>query len=101
MNPIKYTIDESPRIFGPEFFRDVHSLINTDLRRDILAKEELINGHSENVSINLGHPTHLPVFGALLDEPVDFIAALYHAPDQAFTESHPLLVGAKTIPEEV
>lgn len=100
-NLVEDSIDKSSRVFGAKFFANVDSLVDGNLRRDILAVEKLIYCHSENVSIDMGHAAHLPVLSILFYQAINFIAVLDHSPDQMFIKISGLLVRSEIILEEI
>jgi len=97
---VEDSIDESPGVLRAESLTDLDSLVNGNLRGDILAVEKLIDCDSEDVSIDLSHTTHLPVLSILLNTVIDLIGMPDHAPDQTFTKVPGLLVRGEVSPEE-
>ncbi len=100
-NPVEDSVDKSSRVFGTEFLANLDGLIDGNLRRDILAVAKLVDCHSQNVSIDLGHPTHLPMFGMPFNDCVDFVVMFDYSSNQSRTKVSGLFVRIEIVPEEI
>ena len=100
-NPVEDSVNKSSRVFGTKFLANLDGLVDGNLRRDILAVAKFIDCHSQNVSIDLGHASHLPMLSVFFNEAIDFVAMFDYPSNQLLTKVSSLFVRSEIIPEEI
>src|SRR5256885_2746056 len=89
---IEDAIDERRGVLGPVLLRQLDGLVERDLHRDVGTPQDLVDGESQDVAIDPGHPFNLPVGRAAPDDVVDDLLLALRPADQRLGEALRLLV---------
>src|SRR5438034_11281739 len=99
MDAVEDAVDEAARLARAELLGDLDRLVDDDLRRRVRAPAELVDGETEDVAIDHGHPVEVPVLREARDDVVDLALARLRAADDRVGELARVLVEGMTRPE--
>ncbi len=86
-NTIEHAINKLRRFRRGKLSRNFNRFIYNDCPRRLRKSDQLGNGAAKDVAIHCRHPIDPPIFRVILDQPVDFCAAILGNTKDVFREA--------------
>jgi hypothetical protein len=99
LDSVQNAIDETSGVLGSISLPEVNRFIDGDLRRNLFTVKELIEGHTEDRSVDHVDTIYSPILGILLDKSIQLCEVLQDAQDKTLQKIIGFSIGQKMFPK--